>query len=182
MTILAIDFSLTNTGVAVIEDGEASTFRVTSKPEQHWWEFPDRVASIISNVFIHARLSDPDPVVIIESPAYMARSSSMDKMLGGWWLAVDQVQVGHGVTGPILKATPTQVKKFATGNGNAGKDEVLAAVIRRYPDVNVATNDEADALTLAAIGAAVMGEPFNGGLADYQRKIVDDVRRGKVSG
>ena len=56
--------------------------------------------------------------------------------------------------------TPTARAKYGTGKGNAAKDAVLAAVIRRYPAVDVTGNDEADALILAAMGARHLGIPL----------------------
>lgn len=54
---------------------------------------------------------------------------------------------------PIVTITPTAVKQFATGKGNAGKGEVLDAAARLgyYPE----THDEADAFFVARIGAAL---------------------------
>lgn len=62
----------------------------------------------------------------------------------------------HGI--PYLLFPPTQVKKYATGRGNANKDEVLASAIRRL-DYQGASNDEADALWLRALGLATLGHP-----------------------
>ena len=56
------------------------------------------------------------------------------------------------------------IKKHATGKGNAGKDEVLLAVSRRYPQAPIVNNDQADAVTLAAMGARLLGEPVEDSL------------------
>ena len=61
---------------------------------------------------------------------------------------------------PILTVPPPTRAMFATGRGNAGKDEVLAAAIRRYPAWGIAGNDIADATVLAAIGARLLGHPL----------------------
>ena len=55
---------------------------------------------------------------------------------------------------------PASLKMYATGKGNASKDAVLAAAIRRYPDVEFDGNDAADALILAAMGADHLGFPL----------------------
>lgn len=170
--IVGVDFSLTSTGVCAITDGEAECITIKTRKEEQWWLFPERVASIAAQILEWADVTAGDQIVI-ETPAFMAKSATLDKMLGGWWLLV------HHLTGsigePPLRVTPQQVKKYATGKGNAGKDEVLAAVIRRYPDVLVTGNDQADALVLAAIGAAVLGEPFET-LTRFQQEVVDAVR------
>ena len=69
---------------------------------------------------------------------------------------------GAGV--PVLPVPPSCRAKYATGKGNAGKDEVLLAVARRYPHAPVGGNDEADALVLAAMGARLLGEPVEDSL------------------
>lgn len=174
MTILGVDFSLTSTGVCSIEDGAAECITVKSKKEEVWHEFPQRVAGIALDIeaWIGA---DTDPLIVIESPAFAAKSSSLDRMLGGWWMFVDTL-ITACVFNPPLLVTPGQLKKFATGKGNAGKDEVMLAVSRRYPDVAVTDNNQTDALVLAAIGAAVMGEPFNGPLTLAQQEVIEAVR------
>jgi Holliday junction resolvasome RuvABC endonuclease subunit len=48
--------------------------------------------------------------------------------------------------------SPTSVKKFATGKGTASKDEMILAATKRFPNVKIANNNEADALWLADIG------------------------------
>lgn len=178
--ILGIDFSLTATGVCAITDGEAECITIRTAKEILWWQFPDRIALISSQLeeWSAFRAELGDPYLVIESPAFAAKSSSLDRMFGGWWLFVDELMNGLSLDTPLL-VTPSQVKKFATGKGNAGKDEVMLATARRYPDVAIANNNEADALTLAAIGAAAYGEPFTGTLSKYQQEVVDAVRAGK---
>lgn len=176
--ILGIDFSLTSTGVCAITDGEAECITIRSSKEETWDAFPRRVESIA--VAIHEWAGDEmlGAALVIETPAFAGKSSSLDRMFGGWWIAVNTFsRLGYDTP---LRVTPQQVKKYATGKGNANKDEVLAAVIRRYPDVFVTGNDQADALVLAAIGAGVYGEPFETG-TKYQQEVVEAVRlRGEV--
>ena len=40
------------------------------------------------------------------------------------------------------------IKKLATGKGNAGKDEMVEAARRLYPDQNVIDDNQADALCI----------------------------------
>ena len=60
---------------------------------------------------------------------------------------------------PFIVVPPTVVKLYATGKGNAHKDEVLAAAIRAGCHESVTTNDRADAWWLRAIGLHLHGEP-----------------------
>lgn len=44
--------------------------------------------------------------------------------------------------------SPSAIKKHATGKGNAKKDAMLIAAARRWPDIDIADNNHADALWL----------------------------------
>lgn len=171
MSVIGLDLSLRSTGVCVIQDGEAECVTIGSRVEAQWWEFPARVEGIVSDVLEWASVAEP--AVFIESPAFAAKGRALDRMFGAWWLAVSEL-VKHGVT--VRRVTPGQLKKFATGSGSANKEQVLLAVDRRYPEVAVAGNDEADALVLAVIGSAVYGEPFSRSLTKDQELIVEAVR------
>jgi len=48
----------------------------------------------------------------------------------------------------ILSATPGQIKKHATGKGNASKIQVIEAMRRRWQRSNLVDDNEADALAL----------------------------------
>jgi Holliday junction resolvasome RuvABC endonuclease subunit len=59
---------------------------------------------------------------------------------------------------PFAVVQPSTLKRLATGKGNAGKDEVLAAAIRRL-GFDGHDNNEADALWLLAAGHVWYGAP-----------------------
>ena len=72
---------------------------------------------------------------------------------------------GLVVTGLVRYATvyevsTTQVKKYATGKGTASKMEVMAAAIKRYPQFDIANDNEADAVILTAFLARALGRPI----------------------
>ncbi|WP_344250995.1 hypothetical protein, partial [Isoptericola hypogeus] len=77
---------------------------------------------------------------------------------GLWWLMVHRLLRNDY---PVAVVAPPARAKYATGAGNAAKDKVLAAVVRRYPNVEVTGNDEADALVLAAMGARRLGHAID---------------------
>lgn len=58
-----------------------------------------------------------------------------------------------GDKAPIVEVSPADLKKFAVGKGNAGKDEVMLAAARHEPAI--ANNDEADAWWLWKLGEAL---------------------------
>jgi hypothetical protein len=92
---------------------------------------------------------------------------------GLWWLVVNGLFANDV---PVVEITPNQRAKYATGKGTDDKDKVLAAVIRRYPDVDVTGNDVADALALAAMGRRRLGRPLEESLPKPNLEVMDKVR------
>jgi crossover junction endodeoxyribonuclease RuvC len=150
--------SLTSTGIAVWEriTGRVNVHRIrsTGSRADTWDDRLDRLRGIVSDVY---DLINVNSLVVVESPAYSSNSGSATDRAGIWWLTYSEL---HGIGCTIVPVAPTAVKKFATGKGNADKDTVLAAVIRRYPDINVTGNDEADAVALLDIGMHLIGQPL----------------------
>lgn len=61
---------------------------------------------------------------------------------------------------PTMVVTPMQVKKYATGKGNASKDLVMIEAARRGVGMfDGTTNDHADAFWIWALGNWAMGQP-----------------------
>jgi crossover junction endodeoxyribonuclease RuvC len=99
-------------------------------------------------------------LVVVEGPAYASDVGKAHDRSGLWWLVVARLTANRI---PVVEVTPAQLKLYALGKGSGAetdKEHVLAAVIRRYLDVNVTGNDEADALILAAMGARHLGFPI----------------------
>ena len=69
---------------------------------------------------------------------------------------------------PWIDIAPNQLKKFATGKGNAPKDHILLAVYKKW-GVEFQTNDEADAFVAAQIVRA-LGEKLEA-LA-YEKEVL----------
>lgn len=159
MKIVGLDLSLTSTGIAMIGTDVApaivSVDRIRTKPAGDNLEARhQRMRTIIKG--INTWLSSVD-LVVIEGLAYASRSPHATERAGLWWLVIDHL---HMRRADVAVVAPTARAKYATGKGNAPKDQVLAAVIRRYPDVEITGNDEADALILAAMGARALSHPI----------------------
>lgn len=156
MKVTGVDLSLTSTGLAVIVDSSAhvARYRTTTAgadvTARHL-----RVLRIADEVREWCTGAD---LVVIEGPSYGSTTPHQHDRSGLWWLAVHRV-LGAGL--PLAVVPPTSRARYATGKGNAPKDGVLAAVVRRYPEVEVTGNDEADALVLAAMGARRLGRPVD---------------------
>jgi len=104
-------------------------------------------------------VAHPADLAVIEGPAYSrGQMGGQHAKAGSWWLIVDNL-ASAGI--PILVVPPNVRAMYATGKGNAGKDEVLAAVVKRYPGYDVDSNDIADALAMCALGARLLGHPID---------------------
>lgn len=157
MKIVGIDLSLSSTGIAVAwpEDGVAQVDHIRTKPTAdtlpaRW----NRLRDITDEAMAWVDNAD---LVVVEGLAYASKSPHATERAGLWWMLANRLLHNDY---PVAVVPPTSRAKYATGKGNAGKDTVLAAVVRRYPDVEVTSNDEADALILAAMGARSLGHPI----------------------
>lgn len=154
--VVGLDLSLSGTGVAISEpvDSGAVYFADTLVPPSGW-RGVRRLRWIRAAVLDWTRNAH---LVVIEGPAYrQGADPGAHERAGLWWLireALDSREISVAV------AAPSAVKKYATGAGNAGKDKVLTAAVRRLPDFD-GDNNAADAAWLAAMGADHLGgEPL----------------------
>jgi len=167
--VVGIDLSLTSTGLAEIRWGDPGggrthtvcTRRVESngRADDTLADRQKRLHRLLRSVYDWAGGAD---LVVIEGPAFSRTTGHMHDRSGLWWMVVDYLTEEFGSL--IVEVTPTSRCRYATGKGNAGKDQVLAAAVKRYPDVDVTGNDIADALVLAAMGARHLGHPIDASL------------------
>jgi Holliday junction resolvasome RuvABC endonuclease subunit len=75
---------------------------------------------------------------------------------GLWWMLVTAAGA-YGARVAIVP--PPTLKVYATGDGKASKEQVQESVERRY-GISLANDNEADALTLAAMAADAYGTPL----------------------
>lgn len=151
---VGVDLSLSSTGLAAITENGAVVERYQTRPAgDALLARRNRLGKICDAVWTWANNAS---LVVIEGPSHASTTGHQHDRSGLWWLVVDRL-LTNGV--PVGIVPPTSRAKYGTGKGNAGKDEVLAAVVRRYPQVEVTGHDEADALLLAAMGARRLGHP-----------------------
>lgn len=157
MTAVAgIDPSLTGTGMA--GNGDHWSARIVTKPTKGADSTLDglrRIGRILreldgAGVFDHE-------LIVMEGPSFGQMRQQGEHVRAGLWWAVAQRAAEVGT--PLLVVPPATLKTYVTGRGNASKDQVLAAVVKRYPHWEVTGNDVADAVGLMAIGARMLGEP-----------------------
>lgn len=167
-SIYGLDLSLTGTGVARIGDGgnsvwtERSKGKVTDTLQQRVDRLNDLDSSIRSAI-------ESGSMVAIETPAHNQTSGHHHDRSGLWWLVVAELAPYC----QVYEVSTTQVKKYATGKGNASKMEVMAAAIKRYPQFDIANDNEADAVVLAAFLARALGYPLEDSLPQANLSALD---------
>ena len=154
MKISGLDLSLTSTGIAEFEDGARRSWTFGSKGKLGA-TIAQRAARLndVREEVVHAVLRGHQQadIALVEAHSFAAKGGQQHDRSGLWWLVVDDL-VAAGV--PVVEVAPSSLKLFATGKGNAGKEDVLLAVARRHPDFEFTTNDEADAITLVDMALA----------------------------
>lgn len=162
MQYIGIDPSLTATGIARIDTDDVLVPQVrlirTASVGDDYIDRWDRIQGIASDCILGLRSDDNPRRVIIEAPSLgQSRQSGTLDRHGLFWALIARC-VGLDI--PVLCVPPTVRAKYATGKGTADKGAVVDATARRCPHVETGgNNDLCDALWLAAIGAAMGGQP-----------------------
>lgn len=168
MRIIGVDPSLTCTGVAAIGRpgaGVHDTWSVRSLGQDAptYEDRADRLTHLqrgfvdVLDDFCEDWPSGP-LLLVIESRDFQTpgKAGHATDRAGLSWLFVVAARA-YGAR--IAAVAPSQLKVYATGRGNADKPEIRPEVEERY-GFYVRNDDEADAVTLAAMGAHAMGAPL----------------------
>lgn len=146
MNILGLDISLTSTGCSMA--GDTWVVSTASKGAER--------LSRISNEIIEIIINNPIDVVVIEGYSFASRNSQAHSIgeLGG---AVRMKIWERGV--PYVDIPPTCRAKFATGRGNASKNEVVSSISARTGIVwaGSGSDDRCDAWILEQMALAKLG-------------------------
>lgn len=159
MRVIGLDLSLTATGVAIIDDGTITVRTITSNPTGD--SVDDRVRRLdkIERAVMECMTGASEiDLIVIEGPSFGQMRQSGEHVRAGFWWRIVSICTD---TAPVIEVPPATLKKYATGKGNAAKDAVLLATARRFPDVDLRDNNQADALWLAAMGARHLGQPVD---------------------
>lgn len=165
--VLGVDPSLTATGLAAFGPGRCwtATLGSTGKRTDTLASRDARLSRITDAVADH--VTDDTALAVIEGPALASTNGSLLDRYGLWWRIVHRI-LGRDV--PVYVCPPTVLKKWATGKGNADKIAVALAVARLWPAVELADDNQADALGLAAMGAQQLGLALPGGVLPAYRR------------
>ena len=144
MNVVGLDLSLTATGIATNGGTEVLSTKLRGC---------ERLADLRDEVVGRCRrcgyIGQADAnLVVVEGYSFNSRNSQSHALgeLGGVVrLALHEAGI------PYVDVPPAVLKKYATGRGNAGKAEVLAAAIRRL-GYDGHDDNEADALWLRVMG------------------------------
>jgi crossover junction endodeoxyribonuclease RuvC len=164
MLIIGIDPSLTATGIVVLRDGKVELAEKTkNRPELGTIErvrlIRERIIDITENLIDEEEWQAPD-LIVIEGFSYGSKGRSVfDIAYLGWRIREDleRLRTDDGI--PWLEVPPSQLKKFATGQGNANKEIILQQVYKRW-GYETHDNNIADAYVLAQIGRAYLQDSY----------------------
>jgi Holliday junction resolvasome RuvABC endonuclease subunit len=148
--VVGLDLSLTSTGVA-LPDGTLATITSKRRGIQRCIDITQQLHTMLRfDVSIRVDL------FTIEGYSFASRNSQAHALgeLGGiiradlWTCSV-----------PWVDVPPASLKRYATGKGNAPKDQVLVAAVHRL-DITPSNSDEADAAWLRALTLDHYGHPL----------------------
>ena len=153
LRIIGLDPSLSSTGVSTHEG--TFTVRFGSKRPPRIADADDwlrtRIRVIQGEVAKACWAAD---VVFIEG--FSRGSIQKREELGHLGYAIRETLANLSV--PYVDIAPTVLKKFATGKGNASKEQVFSAAVKLLGLDPSAKDDEADALWLRELGRYMYGE------------------------
>lgn len=141
--VIGIDPSLTSTGVA-------SPLGWTEAIKTKKLRGLPRLRSILDELRTYTLGAT---LVVIEGPSYgHAGFRQHEELVALRWMIYDLLDRADT---PCVLVPPSSLKLWATGKGNASKEDVAAAMDRRHNGEFLAKKrfDEADALALAEMGA-----------------------------
>lgn len=178
--VIGIDPSLTALGLAIIDSAPAGGIHSyqlgvlkSKKQGDTWADVQRRIDQIVKQV--RPILQSFPSLLVMESPAFSSTSGASHDRSWLWGRLYDEA-VAAGV--PVVTFVPQQIKIYATGKGTADKDVVVAASVRRWPNIEgLDNNNAADAWNLATMGERLLDHPVEpGDLAQTYTRALDKVR------
>ena len=147
MKLLGLDLSLTSTGYCF--DGESGVIATGLLGTERLEAVKDDISNLL--------LANKIDCVLLEGYSFASRSGQAFSIgeLGG----VIRLLI-HNLGIKLIEIPPTCRAKFATGKGNASKNEVISAISARTGIVwgNPGADDKCDAWILEEMGLARLGK------------------------
>lgn len=146
MNLLALDLSLVSTGFC--SDKKMGIIATTEKGPKRL----DLISSVVSDIVKEEEID----VVVIEGYSFASRSGQAFSIgeLGG---VVRTTLYRMGI--PFIEIPPTCRAKFATGKGNASKNEVVSSISAKTGIIfrNPGADDQCDAWILLEMAKTYLG-------------------------
>lgn len=154
MKVVGLDLSLKATGIARYDGMTMTLSGEAYTGAERLRALREGVLLMTGVVGQEAFDTERPDLVCIEGYSFNSRNGGerLGELGGVIRLALHENQM------PWVEITPAKVKKLATGKGNAAKEEVFAAAIRRL-NYKGSSLDEADALWVREIALQHFGEP-----------------------
>ncbi len=176
MAVIGVDPSLSSTGIVVLTSDGRQTLHCCAvqpdrrlRPPERWF--------LIASAMLQAADEYGAGLLTIEGYGYASASGVALGELGG---VLRYEAYRHGLR--CLEVAPVLVKKWATGKGNAPKEQIMLAVYKRY-GMEFGTDDECDAFVLAQIGAAFVAVEMDSRQLDnyprHQQEVLQKLRSAK---
>lgn len=146
MRVLALDLA-TTTGHALLSAGIVSSGSQDfhSKVKKGVAPYPGEQFARFEN-WLKERLRDDKPEAVAYEEVFRWMSSSAAHVFCGFRAIMLKESLCAGIH--VHPYTPSAIKKFWTGNGAAKKDLMIAQTIARFPDIDLADDNEADAIAI----------------------------------
>jgi Holliday junction resolvasome RuvABC endonuclease subunit len=181
--VVGLDLSLTSSGLARITWGRDKTtvIETTTRGEAGVTTLADPAERCHALHRLKTAIVDwasPADLVVVESmvPNPMSRSTNERGAL--WYLIV--LSLLHREL-DVRFVHPGTLKRYATGRGGADKAAMKAATTEAFPAVRTRTDDERDALWLAAVGVHLLDGPLPYPVSPEQTGIVAKLNAASVS-
>ena len=153
--VIGLDISLTCTGWCYLAEDDYTTGTIKTTPKDGIIQ--ERVKIILKSlqsVLNTVKKCQEIDLIAIEGYSFgVGKNASRAFDLAEVSGAVKLYLYKMGI--PYVLIPPNTLKKFLTGSGRAKKNEMLKAAYKRF-DVDVKTDDEADAFGLAMMGACLV--------------------------
>lgn len=149
MRVLGIDPSMTATASCLIGTDPHSLRIDVSRTKATGQDAAAKLERMrCQAVFATVFAQDAD-VIVMEAPSMASMGRATRDLAGLWWLMYEAL---YDTGTQIGVVPPSVLKKWITGAGNADKFRVGQHAAKRWPDVELRSDDEADSLVLAGIG------------------------------
>lgn len=148
MRLLALDLATTcghaSLGGGIVTSGSQCFARLPAtkrRPAQHHGE-----PFAQFHRWLAGKLRDDKPDAIAYEEVCRWQGYSAAHCFGGFRGHMLALAAGHGI--PCHGYSPSDIKKFWTGKGNADKVAMMAETVRRFPELALTDSNEADALAI----------------------------------